>query len=186
MSANRKFGRLGHVLEILLYVAGGATVLFMMVYIVVNALSRTLLSYSLPASLEIVQFILMPALATIGFVAATLAHRHVVADLLYDFFPPAGRKWLAFGNLTLCAVTFAVLAWFTLEEAMFALERNFKAGFTDVPSWPMYFFVPISLFISLLLFSRDAWRESRVPVAERIVKKNPGADIAPEELWRLQ
>ncbi|MET7335444.1 TRAP transporter small permease [Nonomuraea sp. NPDC005650] len=137
-------------------VFGGVVVVAMMIYIVVNALSRTFFNYSLPASLEIVQYLLMPGLVSVGFVAATLADRHVTADMLYAWFPPAGRKWVVVGALVLSVLTLAVLVWFSWEHAVYALQRRFKAGYTDVPSWPLYFFVPITLGLSALLMAGKA------------------------------
>lgn len=154
--------RTGKALEIALYAVGGATVLAMMLYVVANALSRTVFRHPFPASLEIVQYLMMPGLGCLGFIAATLAHRHVVAEIIFDRFPAVGRKWLVVGNTILSALTLLVLVWFTWAEGLFAFERNFKAGFTDIPSWPLHLAVPVALFLSAALFAHDAWVQSRI------------------------
>lgn len=137
-------------------------ILAMMVYVVANALSRTLFRHPFPASLEIVQYLMMPALGCLGFIAATLAHRHVVAEIIFDRFPAIGRKWLVVGNTLLSATILLVLVWFTWDQAIFAFERGFKAGYTEIVSWPLYFCVPASLLISAVLFVHDAWLQSRI------------------------
>ncbi|MFT4229665.1 MAG: TRAP transporter small permease [Microbacterium sp.] len=168
---NSALTRVRRTLERALYAVGGVTVLAMMVYIVANALSRTLFRYPFPASLEIVQYLMMPGLACLGFIAATLARRHVVADIIFDKFPAIGRKWLVVVNSVLCVVTLAVLVWFSWRNAVFAFERGFKAGFTDIPAWPLYFAIPVSLLICAALFAYDAWIQSRIAAGEEHVRE---------------
>lgn len=163
---------------------GGVIVVVMMLYIVINALSRTIFNHSLPASLEIVQFLLMPGLVTVGFVAATLADRHVAADLLYTRFPLAGRKWVVVSAFALSALTLAVVVVYSWKYATYAGERRFKAGYTDVPSWPLYYFVPITLALSTLVLAGKAVKAARRPVAS--YAETEGGKEEPEQLARQE
>lgn len=167
-------------------VVGGVIVVVMMLYIVVNALSRTIFNHSLTASLEIVQFLLMPGLVTVGFVAATLANRHVTADLLYSRFPLAGRKWVVVTAFVLSALTLAVLVVYSWDYAVYAHERHFKAGYTDVPSWPLYYFVPLSLGVSALLMAGKAVRAARRPVESYAATTNEHESAELEQLARRE
>lgn len=174
----------GRALELALYVVAGATVLAMMVYVVANALSRTLFRFPFPASLEIVQYLMMPGIASLGFIAATIARRHVVAELFFDRFPAIGRKWLVFTNSVIAILALGVLVWFTWEHAVFAFARGFNAGFTQIPSWPFYFAVSISLFICALLFARDAWVQARIAAGDTEVAESTSPldeDLTPEQ-----
>lgn len=150
-------------IERLLYAVGGATIVLMMLYIVVSAISRTLFGSPLSASLEVVQFWMMPGVASIGFIVATLAHRHVVADIIFHHFPHKARKWLLVANSLLCLTALAVLVWFTWQEAVLASSRNLMAGYTSLPSWPLYFAVSISLLVTAVLFGRDAFVQAHTP-----------------------
>lgn len=165
-------------------VVGGVVVVVMMLYIVVNALSRTIFNYQLPASLEIVQFLLMPGLVTLGFVAATIADRHVTADLLYARFPLTGRKWVVVSAFALSALTLAVLVVYSWEFAVYAGERHFKAGYTDVPSWPLYYFVPITLGFSALLMGGKAVRAALRPAESYVESADNSAEL--EQLARQE
>lgn len=155
-SHGRSLTRTTSMVRVVTSVVGGVLVVAMMIYVVANALSRTLADHPLPAALEVVQFLLMPALVSIGFVAATVTGRHVLADIVFHLFPPAGRRLLTVATLVLSAGVLAVLAWFSAEHAMFAMERGFKAGYTEIPSWPMYFLIPIGLGSSTVILLRDA------------------------------
>lgn len=160
-------GKLNAALNVVTGVLGGLGVFGLMLYVVANAVSRYVWNEPFSASLEIVQFLLMPALVTVSLVAAQLARQHVTADILVHFFPPAGRKWLGVGIDLLAAAVLAVLTWFTWLHAEFAQEREFKAGYTDIVAWPVYFFVPVAFGLCALLLVRDAWRGARTPVDEQ-------------------
>lgn len=159
--------KLSAVVNVATSVLGGLGVFGLMLYVVANAVSRYVWNEPFSASLEIVQFLLMPALVTVSLVAAQLARQHVTADIMVHFFPPAGRKWLAVGIDLLAAAVLAVLTWFTWSHAEFAQERDFKAGYTDIVAWPVYFFVPVAFGLCALLLVRDAWRGARTPVDEQ-------------------
>lgn len=175
--------RLGKASGTVLHIVGGATIVVMMLFVVTSALTRTLLGSPVPATLEIVQYVMMPGLAALGIAAATLARRHIVADILFDRFPAAGRRWLAFATLLLGAAALAVLFWFTWAQAVVALERGVKAGYTDIPSWPLSFAISISLLASAVLFLRDAWIAARTP-AEAETDRLELTEASPEELLR--
>lgn len=156
-------GKLSAVLNVVAGVLGGLGVFGLMLYVVANAVSRYVWNEPFNASLEIVQFLLMPAIVCVSLVAAQLARQHVTADIVFHFFPPSGRKWLAVGIDLLAAAVLAVLTWFTWSHAEFAKERDFKAGYTDIVSWPVYFFVPVAFGLCALLLVRHAWRGARTP-----------------------
>lgn len=131
-------------LTIGLLIPGAAMLVVMMVYTTANALSRTLLNHPLPASIEITQYWFLPVLATLGFVLAQLANQHVEADLFYTGFPPAAKKWLTFGIQAFMLVVLAAGVYFTLQEALYAMDKGIRAGYTPIPAWPAFFLVPLS------------------------------------------
>lgn len=156
-------GLIIHGLNGVVSLVGGIALTAMMVYVVANALSRTLWNSPFGSSLEIVQYLMMPVVATMGFVAAQAARQHVTTEIMFGLFPPVGRKWLLVGVEVLSATVLLLLSWFTLDHALFAQERGFRAGYTDIPSWPVYFLIPLALVLCAGLMLRDAWRAVRAP-----------------------
>ncbi|ALJ18858.1 TRAP transporter small permease [Microbacterium sp. No. 7] len=163
--AGRRLGpaRWERVLEIVLLAPGALVLLVMLVYVVANAVTRTTLRFSLPASIELTQYWFMPLVAGIGFVGAQMVGQHVDADLFYGWFSDRAKRWL-----TICVRLFAAAfmlfwAWFALQEALYAQNKGIHAGYTDIPAWPAYFIIPLAFAGMAVILIIQAWRAWRSP-----------------------
>lgn len=153
------------VLEVILLVPGGLLLLVMLVYVVANALARTLFQATLPASIELTQYWFMPLVVSVGFVSAQLVGQHVDADLFFSWFSDPGKKYLMVGVRLFSAIVLGFWAWFSLNEALYALDKGIRAGYTDIPAWPVYFAIPLAFAGMTALLVIQAWRALRSPAS---------------------
>lgn len=116
----------------------------MMIHVTANALLRAFASHPIPNTLEITQYVYLPIIALLGFMAAQARGEHIVADLVTHYFPLQVRRAVLFCGYALGVVVMFGFAWFGLEEALHARDIGKTAGVSTVVSWPVYFLVPIS------------------------------------------
>lgn len=116
----------------------------MMIHVTANALLRAFASSPIQNTLEITQYIYLPIIALLGFMAAQARGEHIVADLVTHYFPLRVRRWVLFGGYVLTMLVCAGFAWYGLQEAIHAREIGKTAGVSTVESWPVYFLVPIA------------------------------------------
>lgn len=109
----------------------------MMVHVVINAISRSGFGSPIFATLELTQHWYLPSLVLLGLVAAQARNEHIVADLLFDSFPAAAKKWVTVLVNVLTAVVAFGIAWFGLQVSLHSIDRNITAGNTDIPMWPI-------------------------------------------------
>ncbi|TWG94797.1 TRAP-type C4-dicarboxylate transport system permease small subunit [Nocardioides sp. J9] len=115
----------------------------MMVHVTANALMRTYLDHPLKYTLEIVQYWYLPILALLGFVAAQARGQHIATDLVYARLPRPFQRIVLFVVFGVSAVIIAGCAWFGWGEAQEAQRLNLHAGVSTVPSWQVYYLVPV-------------------------------------------
>lgn len=149
------------VIELVLLVPGAAVLLVMLVYVVANAITRTLFRFSLPATIELTQYWFMPVAVAIGFVGAQMVGQHVDADLFFGWFSIKAKRWLMICVCLFSAAFMVFWSWFALQEALYAMDKGIRAGYTDIPAWPAYFMIPIAFFGMALFLVVRAWRSWR-------------------------
>ena len=116
----------------------------MMLHIVANAVLRTWWRAPIDYTLEVVQYWYLPIVAFLGFVAAQLRGQHIAADLIYEALPSVTKRYVLAVVFGLCALASAGFAWFGWEQALHAYDIKQTAGISPVPSWPVYFLVPLA------------------------------------------
>ena len=124
----------------------------MMLHVTANALMRAFASSPIPNTLEITQYIYVPIIALLGFMAAQARGEHIVADLVAHYFPTRIRRAVLFFGYMLGVVVFFGFAWFGLEEAIHSRDIGKTAGVSTVVAWPVYFLVPIAFGVLCVQF----------------------------------
>lgn len=119
----------------------------MMLLIGANAVLRTWFDRPIDHSLELVQYWLLPSVALLGFVAAQSRAQHITTDLVYKFLPSVAQRVVLTAGFALSAAVAAGFAWYGWGEALHSFEIRRTAGVSTLPSWPVYFLVPLSFGI---------------------------------------
>ncbi|MGW0177550.1 TRAP transporter small permease [Rhodococcus sp. NPDC003322] len=133
----------------------------MMLHVTANALLRAFASSPIQNTLEITQYIYLPIIALLGFMAAQARGEHIVADLVTHYFPLRVRRWVLFVGYVLTAVVMLGFAWYGLEDALHAREIGKTAGVSTVVSWPVQFLVPLSFGVLTVQIGYAAVRALR-------------------------
>ncbi|MGN5236737.1 TRAP transporter small permease [Rhodococcus sp. SJ-3] len=133
----------------------------MMLHVTANALMRALASSPIPNTLEVTQYIYVPIIALLGFMAAQARGEHIVADLVAHYFPTRIRRAVLFFGYMLGVVVFFGFAWFGLEEALHSRDIGKTAGVSTVVAWPVYFLVPIAFGVLCVQFALAGVRALR-------------------------
>lgn len=130
----------------------------MMVHVTANALMRTFANDPLPHTLEITQYWYLPIIAFLGFIAAQARGQHIAADLIYERFPEATKRYVLAVLSVVAAVVCLGFAWFGWGEAVHAKEIGKTAGVSDLVAWPPYFLVPLCFGVLFVQFLYAAVR----------------------------
>lgn len=141
-----------HWVEWLIEVPAVIITFLMMCHITANALLRAFASSPLPNTLEIVQYLYLPVVAFLGFIAAQHRDQHITADLIFQMLPRAVRRYVMACILFLCAGLCAAFTWFVWGDAVHAMEIGKTAGVSDLVSWPAYFFAPLAFAVMTVQF----------------------------------
>lgn len=135
--------KIRRLLLITIEVLASIVLIVMMLQVVINAISRTVWREPLFGTLEVTQFYYLPILALLGLAAAQARNEHIVADLLFDSFPPLARRVTTVIVNVLSGVITGLIGWFAIAEFLHALERGVTAGNTDIQVWPVHLFMAI-------------------------------------------
>ncbi|MGW5749736.1 TRAP transporter small permease [Nocardia rhamnosiphila] len=134
-------------LRLLIEVPAVIVLFVMMLHVTANALLRAFAAAPIQNTLEITQYIYLPIIALLGFMAAQARGEHIVADLVTHYFPrPVRRAVLGAGYLA-ALIVMAGFAWYGLEEALHARDIGQTAGVSTVVSWPVLFLVPLAFAV---------------------------------------
>lgn len=162
MSASaRASGARPNRLRLLIEVPAVIVLFVMMIHVTANALLRAFASSPIQNTLEITQYIYLPIIALLGFMAAQSRGEHIVADLVTHYFPRPARRAVLSGGYILASIVTAGFAWFGLEEALHARDIGQTAGVSTVVSWPVLFLVPIVFAVLTVQFGIAAVRALR-------------------------
>ncbi|MBF6347561.1 TRAP transporter small permease [Nocardia flavorosea] len=148
-------------MRLLIEVPAVIVLFVMMIHVTANALLRAFASSPIQNTLEITQYIYLPIIALLGFMAAQSRGEHIVADLVTHYFPRPARRAVLSGGYILASIVTAGFAWFGLEEALHARDIGQTAGVSTVVSWPVLFLVPIVFAVLTVQFGIAAVRALR-------------------------
>ncbi|MEE2056980.1 TRAP transporter small permease [Rhodococcus artemisiae] len=148
-------------LLLLIEVPAVIVLFIMMIHVTANALLRAFASSPIPNTLEITQYIYLPIIALLGFMAAQARGEHIVADLVTHYFPKWARRGVLAGGYILGVVVMFGFAWYGLEEALHARDIGKTAGVSTVVAWPVYFLVPLAFGVLTVQLALAAVRALR-------------------------
>ncbi|MEV5647112.1 TRAP transporter small permease [Nocardia sp. NPDC052254] len=131
-------------LRLLIEVPAVVVLFVMMIHVTANALLRTFASHPIQNTLEITQYIYLPIIALLGFMAAQSRGEHIVADLVTHYFPRRIRRAVLCAGYLLALIVMSGFAWFGLKAARHAHEIGKTAGVSTVVSWPVLYLVPLA------------------------------------------
>src|SRR5690606_32736851 len=112
MSASPSASKRPRPLQLLIEIPAIVVLFVMMIHVTANALTRAFASSPIPNTLEITQYIYVPIIALLGFMAAQSRGEHIVADLVAQYFPKRVRRVVLAGGYLLGVVVFLGFAWF--------------------------------------------------------------------------
>lgn len=160
-------------------------VFVMMLHITANALLRTFANDPMSNTLEIVQYVYMPIVAFLGFIAAQYRGQHIATDLLFERLPKVAQPYVLSLVTAVSGLLSAGFAWFTLQEALHSFDIRQAAGLTDVPAWPTHFLAPIAFASLTVQFALAAVRALTRPDTEHVIT-DPDDVLVLEELERAE
>src|SRR5690625_2316503 len=129
--------RVSKVLDSALTALTAAALIWMMLHITINALSRQFLNSPISGTNELVAYWYMPVVALIGFVTAHIRREHISVSLVVDRLPPRNQvEYFVFGRSP-TAMLCLFLSWFGLSKAWETLETGRTAGQTAIILWPV-------------------------------------------------
>jgi len=147
--------------DLVIEVPAVAVTFVMMLHVTANAVLRTVANDPIPYTLETTQYVYMPVVAFLGFMAAQRRGQHIAADLVYEMLSEAGKRVVLSALLAVTAVLMAGLAWYGWGEAMEAFEIRKHAGISPLPAWPAYFLAPLAFAVLTLQFIAATLRAAR-------------------------
>ena len=123
---NSSKGARGRLVNPIAY-AGGLALVALLILIVGNVILR-LTGYIMPGSYEVAELII-PIIAGVAVLSATLSGSHVAIDLVFDRFPGAVRQRIAIAMALAGALYWLVVAW---ASALVAFRSTRLGVYTEV------------------------------------------------------
>ena len=148
-------------LRLLIEVPAVVVLFVMMIHVTANALLRAFASHPIQNTLEITQYIYLPIIALLGFMAAQARGEHIVADLVTHYFPRRVRRAVLACGYLLALIVMGGFAWFGAKAAIHAQEIGKTAGVSTVVSWPVLYLVPLAFTVLTLQLAFAAVRALR-------------------------
>jgi TRAP-type C4-dicarboxylate transport system permease small subunit len=123
----------------------------MALHIVVDAISRSMFNNPLSGTLEITQYLTMPAVISLSLGYAMLRGEHIRVDLLTAGAGARTRQVVEVSAMFLALVVMGLVAWAGIDRAnaSFGLLEH-SAGSDWVPIWPGRSLVAIGLVVLVL------------------------------------
>lgn len=179
MTDKQPVDRRGRALELCVEIPAVIVVFTMMVHVTANALMRTMANTPVPNTLEMVQYIYLPIVALLGFIAAQHRGQHVAAELVFQALPSVAKRYVLCAVMLLCSILMAAFAWFGMQEALHRTDMGQMAGFTEIPSWPVYFLLPLAFGSMTCQFLYGAWLALAGTPPEKPAPSNDAATDEP-------
>lgn len=139
-------------------IAGLATFAIMWV-IDINALSRKLFNWPLPAGVEVTQA-LLPAVIMLPFAFALLGRQHVNTVVLVSAMPPRAQRAVSVFWMLCGCLLFAAVTWGTWRYAMrsYAMNEQVWGATVQFPMWPSKMVIAVGTALLSLQFLLEALR----------------------------
>ncbi|MES2244748.1 MAG: TRAP transporter small permease [Pseudomonadota bacterium] len=119
-----------------LWVSGAAMVL-MAVHVSLDAFSKYLLSLPIPATLEVVAFYYMPAVAMLPIAYVEQKRMHIAIEILFDKMSLSWRRVCLVVNGVLTLGIMGTLSWLATREAIRKIEiGEYMFGEYPIIIWP--------------------------------------------------
>lgn len=144
--------RLMHILNQSALWLGGIALVMMAVHVSLDAFGKYLLSIPIPATLEVVAFYYMPAVAALPIAFVQSRGGHVSVEMLFNYFPGWLQRATVLFNDCLTLVFIALMTWLAGREGL----RKFEIGeymFGEYPLiiWPGRFIFTAGLALMSLI-----------------------------------
>ncbi len=156
---------------VLLYLGAIGVYLIMFTTIITVAGRRTAMGEIIPGYVEVVQNYLMPLIV---FVALGLVYRSgIMPRLDITFFrAPGTRRWLNFINLMIELAAWGLVAYY---GGLYAVRQTadlvrIHAGIYLIPSYPIYWFIPVGGVMLCLEIGIKIWRNFQAPVETKAIR----------------
>lgn len=133
----------------------------MMLHVTANAILRTVSGNPIQSTIEITQYLYLPVLALLGFVAAQARGEHIVADIATGYMTVRTKRVIICGGYLITAAVSAGFAWYGLSEARHAHAIGKTAGVSSVPAWPVHYLIPVAFGVMTVLLFVAAYRALR-------------------------
>lgn len=130
----------------------GIALLLMAVHVSLDAFGKYLFSLPIPATLEVVAYYYMPAVAALPIAHVEAKGGHVAVEMLYDHLPTRWKKVVQVLNSVVILAFIGLLTWLAGREAL----RKFDIGeymFGEFPIviWPGRFVFTAALALVVLV-----------------------------------
>ncbi|MFI5621870.1 TRAP transporter small permease subunit [Nocardioides sp. NPDC051685] len=123
----------------------------MALHIVVDAVARSVFRDPLPGTLEITQYLWMPAMISLSLGYAMYRGEHIRVDLLTSGAGTRTRRVVEIGGAFLSLAVLVVVAWAGVDRARASVGTfEHSAGSDWVPIWPGRALVAIGLVVLVL------------------------------------
>ena len=156
---------------VLLYLGAIGVYLIMFTTIIVVTGRRTAMGEMIPGYVEIVSNYLMPLIV---FVALGLVYRSGIMPRLdvTVFKAPGTRRWLNFINLMIELAAWGLVTYY---GGLYAVRQTadlvrIHAGIYLIPSYPIYWFVPVGCAMLCLEIGIKIWRNFQVPLEIKTIR----------------
>lgn len=131
---------------------GGTALVLMAAHVSLDAFGKYLFSFPIPATLEVVAYYYMPAVAALPIAYVEARNGHVAVEMLFDRLPAKARRVVQLFNALVMLGFIGLLTWLAGREAI----RKFDIGeymFGEYPIiiWPGRFVFTAGLALVALI-----------------------------------
>lgn len=165
-------------LELLIEIPAAIIMFLMMFYITANAVLRTWWNSPVPNSIELVQYWFLPIVALLGFVAAQAKAEHITTDLVYKLLPSVAQRVVLVFGFAIAALVALGFAWFGAIEAMYSYDIRRTAGVSTIPSWPVYFLVPLAFGVLAVQWGQASIKAALGREPDAGIRVEPDSELA--------
>ncbi len=140
-------------------ILAGLAVVLLIVTVTIDVVGRTLFRSPLAGTLEMTAYWWMPMITLLAFAFTEKGQEHIKVTILLDALPLRMRQLVegSFGLLTIALLL--LLAWFALQEALYAAEiGKTTPSRPPVTVWPFYFVAVAGIGLLALQVVATTWR----------------------------
>lgn len=136
-----------------LALVGAAAVVAMLLHVVVYVVMRHVAAAPVPATIEIVSYYYMVAIAFLPVAWAERRGDMITVEVFENLFAPAVRRWNGVLVSLICFLAYCTLTYTTWTVAMREFDTGSFVISLDValPTWPGYFALPAGFGLAALV-----------------------------------